>query len=160
MQDKSLGLYWTYLDYGEEEITTLDNQNGTGLFWGASDLVFGAMYGLNLTDRFSFGGGVKYINQKIYNESSSTLAIDMGLLYTDTNDKFNIGMSISNVGIDMRLSGKDLYQSIDLDPDNLGNNETIIANLNTDQFPLPIFYRMGVSMVGNYCVLPWFWYRY
>ena len=146
MQDKSLGLYWTYLDYGEEEITTLDNQNGTGLFWGASDLVFGAMYGLNLTDRFSFGGGVKYINQKIYNESSSTLAIDMGLLYTDTDDKFNIGMSISNVGIDMRLSGKDLYQSIDLDQDNLGNNETIIANLNTDQFPLPIFYRMGVSM--------------
>ena len=54
----------------------------------------------------------------------------------DTNDKFNIGMSISNVGIDMRLSGKDLYQSIDLDPDNLGNNETIIANLNTDQFYL------------------------
>ena len=146
MGDKSLGLYWTYLDYGEEEITTLDNQSGTGLYWGASDLVFGAMYSLNLTDRFSFGGGIKYINQKIYNESSSALALDMGLLYTAPNDKFNIGMSISNIGTDMILSGKDLYQSIDLDPDNYGNNETIIATLNTDPFPLPIFYRMGFSV--------------
>tara|TARA_Y100000996_G_scaffold381716_1_gene336390 strand:- start:8542 stop:9534 length:993 start_codon:yes stop_codon:yes gene_type:complete len=145
INDKSLGLYWTYLDYGREEITTLDDQDGTGLYWDASDLVLGIMYSMNLTDRFSFGGGVKYIGQNIYNESSSSLAIDMGLLYTSLNDNFNIGMSISNIGFDMRLSGKDLYETIDLDPENYGNNETIISSLYTDSFPLPIFYRMGFS---------------
>ena len=146
INDKSLGLYWTYLDYGKEEITTLENQNGTGLYWDASDLVVGIMYSMNLTDRFSFGGGLKYIGQNIYNESSSSLAIDMGLLYTSQNNDFNIGMSISNIGLDMTLSGKDLHQTIDLDPDNYGNNETIIANLNTDSFPIPILYRMGFSV--------------
>ena len=146
INDQSLGLYWTYLDYGKEEVTTLDNQNGTGLYWSASDIVFGAMYSMNLTERFSFGGGVKYIGQNIYNESSSSLAIDLGLLYTSQNNDFNIGMSISNIGFDMNLSGKDLQQSIDIDPNNSGNNETIIANLNTDSFPLPIFYRMGFSV--------------
>ena len=145
INDQSLGLYWTYLDYGKEEVTTLDNQSGTGLYWNASDIVFGAMYSMNLTERFSFGGGVKYIGQNIYNESSSSLAIDLGLLYTSQNNDFNIGMSISNIGFDMSLSGKDLQQSIDIDPNNSGNNETIIANLNTDSFPLPIFYRMGFS---------------
>ena len=134
-----------YLDYGREEITTLDDQDGTGLYWDASDLVLGIIYSMNLTDRFSFGGGVKYIGQNIYNESSSSLAIDMGLLYTSLNDNFNIGMSISNIGFDMRLSGKDLYETIDLDPENYGNNETIISSLYTDSFPLPIFYRMGFS---------------
>lgn len=146
INDQSLGLYWTYLDYGKEEVTTLDNQIGTGLYWDASDIVFGAMYSMNLTERFSFGGGVKYIGQNIYNESSSSLAIDLGLLYTSQNNDFNIGMSISNIGFDMSLSGKDLQQSIDIDPNNSGNNETIIANLNTDSFPLPIFYRMGFSV--------------
>ena len=146
INDRSIGLYWTYLDYGKEEITTLDHQNGTGLYWDASDLVVGLMYSMNLTDRFSFGGGIKYIGQNIYNESSSSLALDLGLLYTSQDNDFNIGMSISNIGFDMALSGKDLHQSIDIDPDNLGNNETIIANLNTDSFPLPILYRMGFSM--------------
>ena len=146
IKNKSVGVYWTYLDYGKEEITTLDDQNGTGLFWTASDLVVGLMLSMNMTDRFTFGGGVKYINQKIYNESSSALAIDLGLLYTSKNDKFNIGMSISNIGFDMRLEGKDLYQTVDLDPDSQGNNETIIANLNTESFPIPIFCRMGFSI--------------
>mgnify|MGYP001162151957 FL=1 len=145
INDRSMGVYWTYLNYGEEEITDLDNQDGTKLYWSASDLVIGLIYSMNLTERFAFGGGLKYISQNIYNESSSALAIDMGLLYTSKNNKYNIGMSISNVGFDMKLDGKDLYQPIDLDPNSEGNNETIIANLNTDSFPLPLIYRMGFS---------------
>ena len=35
--------------------------------------------------------------------------------------------------------------TLDIDPDNDGNNQTIVANLNTDYFPIPIIYRMGVS---------------
>lgn len=142
---KSIGFYWSYLDYGKDEVYTLDDQNGTGLFWDASDLVFGGTYASNLTDRFSFGAGIKYISQNIYNESASTFALDAGLLYTSEDGSFNIGMSISNIGFDMILSGKDLYQIIDIDPDNDGNNQTIVANLNTDYFPIPIIYRMGLS---------------
>ena len=142
---RSIGFYWSYLDYGKDEVYTLDDQDGTDLFWDASDLAIGATYAMNLTDRFSFGGGVKYVAQNIYNESASTLALDAGLLYTSQDNSFNIGMSISNIGFDMILSGKDLYQIIDIDPDNDGNNQTIVANLNTDYFPIPIIYRMGIS---------------
>jgi hypothetical protein len=144
-RSNAIGIFFTQLDYGEEEITDLYNQSGTNLYWKASDLVTGLSYSRNLTDRFSIGGSVKYITQKIYNESASTVALDVGLLYQSLNETFRIGMSISNFGTDMTLDGKDLLKTIDLDPDNSGHNETIVAKLKTDSWPLPLFFRVGVS---------------
>ena len=144
-QSNAIGIFLTQLDYGEEEITDLYNQSGTGLYWKASDLVTGISYARNLTNRFSIGGSLKYISQNIYNESASSIALDVGLLYQSVNEKFRIGMSISNFGSDMQLDGKDLLKTIDLDPENSGHNETIVAKLKTDKWPLPLFFRVGIS---------------
>jgi len=141
----ALGLYWTYLDYGREEVTDVEHQDGTGLYWTASDMAVGLSFARNLTDRFSVGGSVKYINQNIYHESASSIALDMGLLYLTTNERLRIGMSISNFGMDMILDGKDLLKKIDLDPVHEGHNETIVARLKTDRWPLPLFFRVGTS---------------
>jgi hypothetical protein len=144
-QANAIGIYFTQLDYGSEEITDLYNQTGTGLYWTASDIVTGLSYARNLTDRFSIGGTLKYIRQNIYNESASSVALDFGLLYINKNDLFRIGMSISNFGSDMTMDGKDLFRQIDLDPDSQGHNETIVAKLKTDSWPLPLLFRVGVS---------------
>jgi len=55
-------------------------------------------------------------------------------------------MSISNFGSDMTLDGKDLYKKIDLDPDNSGHNEALVATLKTDPWPLPLFFRVGTAV--------------
>lgn len=144
-QNRSLGFYINHLDYGREEITDLENQNGTGLYWSASDIVTGGAYAQNLTDQFSIGSTLKYVHQRIHNESASSMAVDLGILYRTTSEKFNIGMSISNWGSDMSMDGKDLYKKIDLDPDHQGHNETIVAKLKTDDWPLPLFFRFGFS---------------
>ena len=144
-QSNAIGIFFSQLDYGEEEITDLYNQTGTDLFWTATDLVSGISYARNLTNRFSMGGSLKYISQRIHNESASTVALDVGLLYQSLNELFRIGMSISNFGSDMTMDGKDLFHKIDLDPDNSGHNETIVAKLKTDAWPLPLFFRVGVS---------------
>lgn len=141
----AIGVFFTQLDYGDEEITDLYNQEGTDLYWKASDLVSGLAYSRNLTNRFSIGGSLKYIRQRIHNESASSVALDVGLLYKSLNEAFRIGMSISNFGTDMTMDGKDLFHKIDLDPDNGGHNETIVAKLKTDAWPLPLFFRVGVS---------------
>ena len=52
----TLGLQMAYLDYGEEERTTVEDQDGTGERWSASDLFATISYARNLTDRFSMGG--------------------------------------------------------------------------------------------------------
>ena len=141
----AMGIYITHLDYGDEKVTTLEQQNGTGDYWSASDMAIGAVFSQNLTDRFAMGGTVKYIHQSIYHETASSGALDLGLIYQNIIGNLRLGMNISNIGFDMIMDGKDLLKKIDLDPESEGNNETITAKLKTDYWPLPIFFRVGVS---------------
>ena len=142
----AIGLSITQLDYGEEEVTNVYQPEGTGEMWTAGDLAISLSYSRMLTDRFSIGGSVKYIQQRLWNESASAFAIDVGLLFITDFNGMRIGMSISNFGNDMRMEGKDLLKRIDIDPEHLGDNETIVGNLKTNSWPLPLFFRVGVSM--------------
>lgn len=142
----SIGLSLTYLDYGEIEVTTLREQDGTGEFFSAKDMSLALTYAYNLTDRFSIGGSVKYINQSIWNSSASAIAFDLGTLFYSDILGLRIAATISNFGTDMRLSGKDLLVLYDVDPTIYGNNDQILANLKTDSYPLPLLFRVGLAM--------------
>lgn len=142
----AVGVSVTQLDYGEEDVTTELQMAGTGETWKASDLAVGLSYCRSLTDRFSIGGTAKLVQQRIWNESASSFALDVGLLYRTNFQGLRIGMSISNFGSDMRLDGKDLYRPIDLDPASQGTNKTLVARLKTDDWPLPLLFRAGVSL--------------
>ncbi|KAB2909027.1 MAG: PorV/PorQ family protein [Ignavibacteriales bacterium] len=136
----------TYLDYGETEITTIREPEGTGATYGAKDMAMGLSYSMNLTDRFSIGGTVKYVQQKIWNTSASTVAFDVGVLFLSEIYGLRIGATISNFGGDMTMDGKDLLVLYDIDPGSFGNNDQILAKLKTDPFPLPLTFRVGVAM--------------
>ena len=142
----AIGVSVTQLDYGQEEVTTVQQPEGTGERWSAMDLAAGLSYCRNLTDRFSIGGSIKYIQQKLWNESASAFAVDVGLLFITQFNNMKLGMSISNFGTDMRMEGKELLHRVDLDPEAFGHNETIVARLKTDSWPLPLFFRVGVAM--------------
>ena len=142
----AVGVSFTQLTYGEEDVTTTEAPMGTGETWSASDVAIGLTYARNLTDRFSIGGTAKFIQERISNETASSIAMDVGLLYQTDLNNLRIGMSISNFGADMRLDGKDLYHKIDMDPANSGSNKTIVARLKTDDWPLPLFFRAGISI--------------
>ena len=143
--DNAIGISLTQLDYGEDEVNTVTMPEGTGEYWTAQDLAFTLTYSRNLTDRFSIGGSFKYITQQIWNESASAIAFDVGLIFRTPFDGLRLAAVLSNFGGDMQLDGKDLTRRIDLDPQNTGNNETIVANLKTDEWELPLFFRAGVS---------------
>jgi hypothetical protein len=141
----AFGLSVTQLDYGEEEVTDERNQEGTGARWSAQDLAVAVSYARAMTDRFAIGGSFKYIEQKIYNERASAVAFDLGLVFVTQFNDMRLGMSISNFGSDLKFDGKDLLKRIDTDPPNSGNNETIVAALKTDDWPLPLFFRVGLA---------------
>ncbi|MDZ7725828.1 MAG: PorV/PorQ family protein [candidate division KSB1 bacterium] len=141
----ALGLSVTYLNYGEEPVTTVTSPEGTGEMWSAGDLALSLSYARTLTDKFSIGGSAKYIQSTIWNETATSFAFDVGLLFTTPFDGMKLGMSISNFGTEMQYSGQDLINQIDLDPDKLGHNESIVANLKTQTWPLPLFFRVGLS---------------
>jgi hypothetical protein len=142
----AFGLSVTQLDYGEEEVTTADNPDGTGERWSAQDVAVSLSYSRILTDRFSIGGTAKYINQSIWNESASTFAFDIGLLFVTGFNDMRLGMSISNFGGNMTMDGRDLKKVIDIDPSNPGSNKLNIAKLNTDPWPIPLLFRVGLAM--------------
>lgn len=134
------------LDYGSEEITTVEEPNGTGQSWSAQDLAISVTYSQNLSDRFSIGGSLKYISQSIWNESASAYALDIGLLFYTQLEGLRLGMNISNFGTEMKLAGKDLLQTVDINPSQTGNNDRISANLATDSWTLPLNFTVGLAM--------------
>ncbi len=142
----AFGLSLTQLDYGEDEITTTLQPDGTGDKWSAQDLAIALSYSRRLTDHFSLGGSAKYIHQSIYNESASTMTFDLGLLFITGFNNMRLGMSMSNFGGDLTLDGRDLYNRVDIDPSNPGGNKTLVAKLNVDSWPMPLLYRVGVAM--------------
>lgn len=144
--ESALGITINELDYGEEEITTAVEPNGTGQMWGAQDIAFSLSYAQNLTDQFSFGATVKYVQQKIWHESATAFAFDVGLLFTTQFNGLRIGMNIANFGTDMKMDGKDLLQPVDIDRSNSGNNANIVAKMETDAWALPLFFTVGLGM--------------
>jgi opacity protein-like surface antigen len=144
--ENALGLSVTQLNYGEEEVTTVTSPEGTGENWSAQDLAVALSYSRRLTDRFSIGGSAKYINQSIYNEAASNLTFDLGLLYVTEFNGLRIGMSMSNFGGDLQLSGRDLLNQVNIDPGNAGGNKTLVADLKTDSWSMPLLFRVGVGM--------------
>jgi len=56
-----------------------------------------------------------------------------------------IGASISNFGPGLKLTGSDLIIFYDSDPIHLGNNDKIMGELITDEWPLPLNMQFGIS---------------
>jgi len=148
----NIGLSFTSLTMGEMEVRTVTYPEGTGEKFGASDFAIGASYARTLTDRFSIGFTTKYINQKLWHESASSFAIDIGTLFRTQFNGMTIGMSICNFGNKMQLTGSDTQVPVDVAPDKEGNNSKIVGNMKTDKWSLPLIFRFGVAMnvINNY----------
>ena len=143
----NFGISITALDYGDEPVTTISNPEGTGELWDALDLAVGVSYARALTDRFAVGGTLKLVRQQIWNESAAGGALDLGVTYDTGFQGIRIGMAMTNFGTDMKLAGPDLRQPIDTAPGQAGNNDRIGANLEVDEWAMPLIFRVGVSAV-------------
>jgi hypothetical protein len=145
----SFGIDLQYLDYGKIEETTVYDQDGTGRFLSASDMVIGIGYARELTDRFSFGIKIKYINETIADATGNAFAIDLGTVFLTSffNNKLRLAASLSNFGTKMKFIGDDLSITYTV-PDNPGGKQ-IPAELTTLEWDIPLLLRFGIS---NYFV--------
>ena len=142
----TFGLSSTFMTMGEMERTTVNQPDGTGEHFDAASYAIGISYARGLTDRFAIGFTGKYINERIYHCSAHGLAFDVGTIYTTTFNNLKIGMSISNYGTKMNMSGRDLLIQHDISDLVEGNNPNINAHLNTGSYDLPLLFRFGISV--------------
>lgn len=126
------------------EVTTEEKPNGTGRFYDAQDLALGLTFAKYLTDKFSFGITVKYVSQKIWNESAGGFAFDVGTQYQLDFQNLTIAMCMSNFGSDLRFDGPDLDIQY-LKNDNYPLSRLTPARLQTDDYPLPLNFQVGIG---------------
>ncbi len=137
-----------YLDSGDMTVRTTqrpDPDPAEAERFKVQDFALQVSYGRALTDRFSIGSTVKYINEKIWNSSASTLAFDIGLVFTTPFEALRLGASMANFGPKMQMNGRDIIFSEDPNPNQTGSVEVVNAEFLTDEFSLPLLFRIGLA---------------
>jgi len=141
----TMGAVATHLSTNEMDITTPDFPMGTGETYSAASTSLGAALSSRLTDRFSIGGTIKIVQERIYNSTATGLVFDVGTLFDTPFWGVRLGVSIANVGTKLQMTGEDLNVRVDIDPSQAGNNESIVGELKTDRFDPPMILRIGIS---------------
>lgn len=142
----SFGLSFTSLSMEDMKVRTVEQPDGTGENFSASDISIALSFGRKFTDRFSIGIAAKYIKQSIWHMSSSAFAIDAGTVFrTDLLGGMTIGAVMSNFGTSMRLDGRDTRNFFRVDETKQGSNDRIPSNIELDSWDLPLYFQIGVS---------------
>ena len=139
-----IGGSFTSLSVPEQPVRTVEAPEGTGELYDAQDYAVNVSISARIIPTFSFGISAKYINQRVWTEQGNQFALDAGVYYETPLSGLSLGASISNFGGDISLSGKNLNDIIDPDPNNKGI-ENIPVTYKTEASPLPQIFRFGVS---------------
>ena len=135
-----------YLDSGDMDVRTIEEPEGTGEQFKVQDFAIQLSYARALTDRFSIGANVKFIQERIWHSSASTVALDIGTLFTTPFERLRLGASFSNFGPKMQMSGRDIVFSEDPTPDQDGVVEIVNSEYKMEEHPLPLLFRIGLSL--------------
>jgi len=136
----------TSLSSGEIDVRTVEQPQGTGERYTVSDIAVGLGVGRQISDRFSIGLQVNYIQETIWHSVMSAFSLSVGTIYRLSPDGFHLGASISNFGSRGKFDGRDLRVLYDQNSAKNGDNGQIPAEIFTNDFPLPVMFRVGVGM--------------
>ncbi len=128
-----------YVNFGEMEVTTVEDPNGTGSMLQMTNYAVGLTYGKYLTDKVSFGLTAKLVNEKYGANGYTTVAWDVGLMYRASFRNLKIGMSILNFSNKVQYSGTYIDYSY-------SNSYLTGTEIPFESWSLPITFRFGAVM--------------
>ena len=134
-----------FLDSGEMQVRTEERPEGTGERFDVTNFAIQLSYARALTDRFSVGSTVKYIQESIWHSSASAIAFDIGVLFTTPYENLRLGANMANFGPKMQLTGRDILFSTDPNFDQEGNVEIVNSEFLMEQHPLPLIFKIGLA---------------
>jgi hypothetical protein len=130
----AIGFNFNYLSTGAMKVRTEFMPNGTGEYFYANQLAAGVAYSKMLSDRFSFGANLKLIHERLAQYTNTTVAADMGFLYTTDVKDLKFGIVVQNFGGNSMLRGDALNESFNRN------------SVSLDQFSVPTIFRLGASI--------------
>ncbi len=132
----ALGFAITYLHTADMEETTELYPYGTGNYFSYSDALASLSYGRNMTDKFSFGISVKYMQETLAELTMRSVLFDLGTYYKTGWRSTRFAVTITNFGKDMAPAGSFEYKNL--------NNEYVEVS-EFQKFPPPILFRIGLA---------------
>ncbi len=141
----SIGLSLLMVDSGDMAVRTEMQPEGTGEQFNTLSFALQLTYARNLSDQFSIGGSLKFVQERIWHSKASAIAFDVGTLFTTPFERLRLGASMSNLGPKMRMDGRDILFSEDPSPNTQGTAEIVNAQYRMDGFSMPLIFRVGVA---------------
>ncbi len=105
-RNDAIGFGFTALYTDDMEITTETQPYGTGRYFKYIDIALGATYARRLTNQFSFGLTLKYIEETIDVLKMRGLLVDLGTFYWIGLGTSRFAVSITNFGGDISPKGE------------------------------------------------------
>ena len=102
----AFGVALTTLTMKDMPVTTEFQPFGTGEYFGFSDFGLAVTYSRKMTEQFSFGGTVRYIEETIDKLKMRGVMIDLGTLYWTGLGTTRFAVVVSNFGNDLAPDGK------------------------------------------------------
>lgn len=136
----------TSLNSGDIDVRTVEQPLGTGEKYDVGDLAISLGFGRPVTSRFSTGVQVHWVRERIWHTSQDFVTFSAGTVYKLTESGIRLGSGLTNMGTRARYDGPDLAIQYDETPGVYGDNGALPAVAFTDEFPVPLLFRVGLSM--------------
>jgi hypothetical protein len=125
----------TSLTTGKMERRTEFQPDGTGQYFYASNTAVGLTYSKRLTDFFSYGVSLRYVNETLAEYTAHTGVVDLGFLYrTDVKD-LSFAVAVQSFGTNSKLKGSHEQDGFTTQP------------ITLESYPAPTVFKLGASMV-------------
>jgi hypothetical protein len=139
-----LGVSLMSMNFGEIEITTVENPDGGLGTYSPQYINMGISYAQKFTENIHGGVNIKLINEALPDANALGIAFDAGVQYvTGDNDEIKFGIALRNVGPPMRFSGDGLAFKLNIF--NMNGNYTYTAEQRSNAFELPSQLNIGGS---------------
>ena len=105
-ETNTFGVSLTSLSMDEMKVTTEYAPFGTGEYFGFSDMGIAVSYSRKMTDQFSFGGTIRYIEETLDKLKMRGVMIDLGTYYWTGLGSTRFAVAVTNFGNDLAPDGE------------------------------------------------------
>jgi hypothetical protein len=129
----AVGASFSSLHMQDMEITTEAQPHGTGRYFSFGDVGIGLSYAKLMTDQFSFGATVRYVEETLDILKMRAVMVDLGTYYWTGIGSTRFAVAISNFGSDVKPKGAVTEYS--------GSNVS-----DFQAFSLPTLFKLGFAL--------------
>ena len=131
-ETNSLGISLTALTMQKMPVTTEFAPFGTGEYFGFSDLAIGISYSRKMTEQFSFGATIRYMEETLDKLKMRGVLVDLGTFYWTGLGSTRFAVAVTNFGSNLAPDGKVVL---------IGKREVS----NWQDFAPPTMFRIGFA---------------